>query len=646
MRFGGAGALLRDAAARWGCEHFIGETASTMLNLKAITLRIADRVLLDEVTLFVPAGQRCALVGRNGTGKTTLFRLIAGDLAADHGECEIQNSARIGWIAQEAPGGERTPLEHVLAADTERQALLDEREADPDPIRLAEIEGRWLEIGADRAPARAAKILKGLGFDHAGQNAPLTSFSGGWRMRASLAAVLFAEPDLLLLDEPTNHLDLEASIWLEDHLKRYPRTLILISHDRDLLNSVPERIIHLENRKLTAYGGNYDTFEKTRRLQQDLLQQQRAKQEAKRKHMQAFVDRFRYKASKAKQAQSRIKMLEKLEPLPDLVGESRVVFQFPNCDVPPPPMITLNNASAGYGDTVVLKGLAQRIDPDDRIALLGANGNGKSTFAKLIAGRLQALSGEVVRANNLKVGFFAQHQIEDLTPDATALAHMEVRRPGERAEKLRGMLAQFGLIGDRALTEARHLSGGEKTRLAMTLMCLDAPQILILDEPTNHLDIDSRQALIEAVNAFPGAVILISHDRHLVELTADRLWLVEGGKVTVFSDDLEAYRQSLLEKPKDTGEKQKAVSPAPPNVGSAERRKLLAPLRKQAKAKEREVEKLAAERATIDATLADPASYQNGTDIKALQRRSQELGDLIDAAELEWLEIEAEIEAI
>ena len=614
-----------------------------MLDLTDVTLRIAGRPLLEGANLHVPDGTRLALIGRNGTGKSTLLKLIAGELQPDAGEVRMPAAMRIGMVRQEAPGGNLTPLEAVLATDTVRTALLAEAKAATDPVRQAELHQQLQDIRADAAPARAARILKGLGFDDEEQHRPLSSFSGGWRMRVALAGVLFLEPDLLLLDEPTNHLDLEAAIWLEDHLRRYPRTLILVSHDRDFLNSVPEKTCHLEGRKLTLYAGGYDQFERTRRERLMLAEKARERQLAERAHIQAFVDRFRYKASKARQAQSRIKMLERMEPIAQALIEPEIRFSFPAGSVPAPPMITMDGAKAGYGEKVVLSQLSLRLDPDDRVALLGRNGNGKSTFAKLVAGRLDPMVGELTRARGLKVGFFAQHQIEDLVPDETPIQHIQSRRPAQREQETRAWLARFGLGQDQARTQARHLSGGEKTRLALALMCLDAPQLLILDEPTNHLDIDSREALVEAVNAFPGAVIVISHDRHLVELVADSLWLVDGGRVRPYDGDMEDYRRLLLE----TSAEPAAAEPAKTERRAAgERRALLAPLRQKAREAERQIERLDEERAKLEARLADPASYANGTDIAAVQKRLAQLKTETEAAEHRWLEAEAAIEAV
>jgi ATP-binding cassette subfamily F protein 3 len=619
-----------------------------MLHLNEVTLRVGGRLLLEHASVRLPAGQRIGLVGANGSGKTSLLRLILGELSPDAGEVRLRRGARVGWVAQEAPGGERTPRQAVLDADRERAALLRAAESARDPHAIADVQTRLAEIGAHAAPARASAILAGLGFDEAAQQRPLASFSGGWRMRVALAAVLFAEPDLLLLDEPTNHLDLEASLWLEDYLRRYPKTLLLVSHDRELLNRVPERIVHLDQRKLTSYAGSFDAFERIRREKLTLQAKERARIEARRKHMQAFVDRFRYKASKARQAQSRLKAIAKLEPIPEVIEAPHVVLRFPQPKVPPPPLITLEGAAAGYGDRVVLDRLDLRIDPDDRIALLGANGNGKSTFAKLLAGELAPLHGEVIRAPKLRVGYFAQHQIEALRPADSALQHLARRLPGEREERLRTRLGGFGLTQDKADLPAGVLSGGEKARLTFALISAEAPQYLVLDEPTNHLDIDAREALVQAINDFAGAVLLISHDPHLIELTADQLWLVEGGRVRPYDGDLDDYRRQLLNR---QSEACSAGSATGSNARRAERqrqaevRARLAPLRQQAKAAERELEHLAKERAALAAKLADGATYaRSGDAIAALLRREAELKAAIAAAEHRWLAAEEALE--
>ena len=615
-----------------------------MLHLNDVTLRVAGRPLLEAASLHIPVNTRAALVGRNGTGKTTLLRLIAGEVQPDMGSLRLQAGIRIGVVAQEAPGGEMTPLEMVLAADTERTALIREVETSTDVVRVAEAHARLETLGAAAAPARAASILKGLGFDDSAQNQPLASFSGGWRMRVALAAVLFLEPDLLLLDEPTNHLDLEAVAWLEGHLARYPRTLIVVSHDRDLLNAVPQRTIHLEGRKLVSYAGGYDAFAETRAERRRLAEKSKTKQDAARAHIQAFVDRFRYKASKARQAQSRIKQLERMAAIAPPAPEPEVVFSFPTVPIPAPPLVTIEGGRAGYGERVVLDRLDLRIDPDDRIAFLGANGNGKSTFARLVAGRIEPLAGTLTRARGLKVGFFAQHQIEDLDPQADAITHVAQRLPRERVEAIRARLARFGLGAEKAQTLARHLSGGEKTRLALCLMCLDGPQMLILDEPTNHLDIDSRDALVEALNEFAGAVLLISHDRHLVELVADRLWLVADGRVRSYDGDLDDYRKLLTE---TSREKPTSAEPGQPGrPTAADRRSRLAPLRKEAKAAERDVASLDGQRRALEARLADPLTYAGDGDIAGLQRHLALIRRQIETAETRWLEAEAGIEEV
>jgi ATP-binding cassette subfamily F protein 3 len=612
-----------------------------MLHLNDVTLRIGGRTLLERASVHLPAGHRIGLVGANGSGKTSLLRLILGELAPDAGEIRLRRGARVGWVAQEAPGGDRTPRQAVLDADQERARLLRAADAAVEAHAIAEIQTRLADIGAHAAPARASAILAGLGFDEQAQQRPLAGFSGGWRMRVALAAVLFAEPDLLLLDEPTNHLDLEASLWLEDYLRRYPKTLLLVSHDRDLLNRVPERIVHLDQQRLTTYSGGYDAFERARRERLTLQAKERTNLEARRRHMQAFVDRFRYKASKARQAQSRLKALAKLGPIPAVIEAPHVVLRFPQPEVPPPPLITLERAVAGYGDHVVLDRLDLRLDPDDRIALLGANGNGKSTFAKLLAGELAPLAGEVIRAPKLRVGYFAQHQIEALRPEESALQHLARRLPAEREERLRTRLGGFGLTQDKADLPAGSLSGGEKARLTFALISAAAPQLLVLDEPTNHLDIDSREALVEAINGFAGAVLLISHDPHLIELTADRLWLVAGGRIRPFDGDLDDYRRSLLDRASpgpSSGAASDGNSRRAERQRQAEMRARLAPLRQAAHAAERELQRLSEARAALAAKLADGATYQrSGDEIAALLRREAELRAAIEAAEHRWL---------
>jgi ATP-binding cassette, subfamily F, member 3 len=613
-----------------------------MLHLNDVSLRVGGHLLLEGASVHVPAGHRVGLVGRNGSGKTSLLRLIHGEIQPDAGTLRLRKGARIGSVAQEAPGGQATPREVVLAADRERERLLAAAERTRDPTAIAEVQTRLADIGAHAAPARAAVILSGLGFDEEAQGRPVASFSGGWRMRVALASVLFAEPDLLLLDEPTNHLDLEASLWLEDYLCRYRHTLLLVSHDRNLLNRVPQRIVHLDQRRLTSYAGGYDAFERARAERLSLEAKERERIEARRRHMQAFVDRFRYKASKARQAQSRLKAIEKLATLPAMMQAPDVVLRFPATKIPPPPLITLDRVRAGYGGHVVLDRLDLRIDPDDRIALLGANGNGKSTFAKLLAGALTPMAGELFCAPKLRVGYFAQHQIEELVPEESAMRHLARRLPGEREERLRTLLGGFGLSQDKADLPAARLSGGEKARLTFALMSALAPQILILDEPTNHLDVDSREALVEAINDFAGAVILISHDRHLIELTADRLWLVADRRVRPFDGDIDSYRRDLLGRAGGNGADDGKRSE---RQRGAEQRQRLAPLRQAAKQAERDLERLTRDRSALAARLANAETYRlPGSDLEALAKRDAELEAAIAAAEARWLEAEQALE--
>ena len=616
-----------------------------MLTLEKVTLRLGGRLLLENADLRLDAGRRMGLVGRNGTGKTSLLRLIAGELAPDAGEVRLRRGIRIGRIAQEAPGGEVTPLAAVLAADRERSRLLERAARAREASEIAEVHTRLAEIGAEAAPARAARILRGLGFSEEDQGRPLATFSGGWRMRVALASLLFLEPDLLLLDEPTNHLDLEAAAWLEEHLRRYPRTLLLVSHDRDLLNRVPDRICHLEGGRLLVYPGGYDRFLRARAERLLGLARLRERQEAERRRLQAFVDRFRAKATKARQAQSRLKRLARMAPVEEAVRDPEVRFAFPVARVPPPPLVTMEGVAAGYDGRPVLAGLDLRIDPDDRIGLLGANGNGKSTFAALVAGRLAPLAGTLRRARGLAVGFFAQHQIEDLDPDADGISHLARLLPQEPEERLRARLARFGLVQERAETPARHLSGGEKTRLCLARMTVADPQLLILDEPTNHLDIDSREALARALLEFPGAILLVSHDRHLVELVCDRLWLVARGRVTPYEGDLADYRRSLLEERRQERSRRPA-RPAPPRPRARERRAALVPLRRKAREAERRLEELNAQRRAIETQLADPETYGDGGEVAELRRQLARIESEIAAAEAAWLEAEEAIERL
>lgn len=617
-----------------------------MLDITNLTYRIAGRVLLDNASVRISEGHRIGLIGRNGTGKSTLFKLITGEIEPDAGSVSLPRGLRLGVVAQEVRGDEGTPLEYVLAADTERAALLAEADVTTDGHRQADIQTRLLDIDAYAAPARAAIILNGLGFDAEAQNRPLSAFSGGWRMRAALAAALFSEPDLLLLDEPTNHLDLEAALWLEGFLKSWPKTLILISHDRDFLNVVVTGIVHLERLGLYAYSGTYDSFEKQRNERLAQTEAAIAKQAAVRAHLQSFIDRFKAKASKAKQAQSRVKALSRMEPLEAINRDPEVRFNFPDPEELAPPMILLDGASVGYDNKPILKNIGLRLDPDDRVALLGANGNGKTTLAKLIAGRLEVMDGERVAPNRLRVGYFAQHQVDELNLTETPIQAMTRVMPSTvKPEKVRAALGAFGFGGEKAQTKIGALSGGEKARLTLALITYDAPHLLILDEPTNHLDIEARTALVEALTLYSGAVILVSHDRRMVEMVADRLWLVAHGTATPFEGDMDEY-QKLILSGSLTAPGGKGGAGYDPNLSKAEQRKAnverraaVAPLKKAVTAAEQAMAKIALEKAKIDAKLTDSSLYDGPKEkLNALLKQQGELGNALAAAEAAWLE--------
>jgi ATP-binding cassette subfamily F protein 3 len=591
-----------------------------MLRIDTLTYRIGARVLLDEADASINPGHRVGLVGRNGSGKTTLLRLITGELELDGGRIDTPSRWRVGMTRQEAPGGSDSLIDTVLAADREVAGLTAEAETARDPHRIAEIHDRLRDRDAHTARARAARILAGLGFSEAAQQRPCSEYSGGWRMRVALATLLFTRPDLLLLDEPTNHLDLEATLWLEDYLRRYPGTVLLVSHDRDLLNRAVGQILHLEGGKLTLYQGGYDRFERTRAMRLELNEKLRVKQEVQRAHMQKFVERFRYKATKARQAQSRLKMLERMQPIPEHQHEGGVTFAFPDPDPLPPPLYSIDNAAVGYDGTPVLTDLSLRLDADDRIALLGANGNGKSTLIKLLAGRLRPLSGDVVRSNKLRVGYFAQHQADELDLDVTPVVELGRKRPGEPEVRLRSHLGRFGFTQQRAVTTIANLSGGEKARLLFALMTCDKPHILLLDEPTNHLDVDSRQALIQALTVFEGAVVIVTHDPHVIELTADRFWLVENGRVGPYDGDMNDYRSLLLGRgngrngaggnARNSDGDQGGLDKKEQRRLAAEKRTALAPMKKRLTAAEAAVHRLEKEKARLAEAMADPELYR------------------------------------
>lgn len=620
--------------------------APRMIRIGKLTFRMMGRTLFDQASINIDAGTKVGLVGRNGTGKTTLFKLILGDLSPESGEIFLAKNVKIGQVAQEAPGTNQSLLETVLLADVERTMLLEEAETASDATRISEIHERLADIEAHTAEARAGAILDGLGFDSDAQQRPCSDFSGGWRMRVALAAVLFSEPDLLLLDEPTNYLDLEGTLWLENYIARYRKTVLIISHDRDLLNKACNQIVHLEHKKLTHYRGGYDNFERTRAEKFMQLTKMAEKQEAKRKHMEAFVNRFRAKASKARQAQSRIKALEKMQEISIAVDETVMPLNFPNPKKQASsPIINMENVAVGYqADTPVLKGLNLRIDADDRIALLGANGNGKSTFAKLVSDRLTYSNGKVTRADKLKIAMFAQHQLDDLVPEESAYQHVRKMLPDLPEGKVRGRVARMGLGAEKMDTKAKELSGGERARLLLGLITMDGPHLLILDEPTNHLDIDSRQSLIMAINEYEGAVILISHDRYLVEACAERLWLVHDGDVGPYDGDMDDYKELILKgsnKPKKSKTKQEAAKTTKTekqpvfNVSAAQKRvKQLNQIMQKA---EEAIGK-------IDNLLADASQKQEITRISELAQKRSQFESRLGQVEEEWLELSEKLE--
>ena len=631
-----------------------------MLTINDLTYRIGQRVLFDQATASIPAGQTIGLVGRNGIGKSTLLHLIMGELALDGGEISISPRTRIGTVAQAMPDGDMTPIDFVLAADEERADLLAEAEETDDPHRIAEIHTRLADIGAQSAPARAAGILSGLGFDQAAQSRPLASFSGGWRMRVALAATLFSAPDPLLLDEPSNHLDLETRLWLESYLTSYRGTILLVSHDRGLLNTVVDGVLHVDNGKLTFYRGDYDNFERVRAERRNLQAHHFAKQLEQRKKMQVFIDRFRAKASKARQAQSRVKALARMEALSPVQPDAEVAFDFPTPATLAPPLLTLDGVNAGYGpDKIILRNLDLRIDMDDRIALLGANGNGKTTLLRLLEGEIKPLSGSMNKSGKLRIGYFNQEQAEAFSLNQTAYQHMADILRNAPVAKVRAHLGRFGFSQSRADVVIGSLSGGEKARLLFATITVDAPHILLLDEPTNHLDIDAREALISALNVYEGAVILVSHDPHLVELCADSLWLVAKGTCRQYDGDMTAYRATLLQERRSAngaengragdGPKEKLIaaqSRKDQRRASAEGRAALAPIRRAAEAAAKKLEQLTKERAAAVSALANPDVYGDADSGKVvtMQKRLGDLDRAIAKAEEAWLAAQETLE--
>jgi ATP-binding cassette, subfamily F, member 3 len=611
-----------------------------MLNLSGITVRLGGRTILDRATAALPPRSRVGLIGRNGAGKSTLMKVMIGSLDPDEGGIEMPRNTKIGYIAQEAPSGTKTPFETVLAADLERATLMEESETCEDPDRLGELHERLNAIDAYTAPARAARILVGLGFDEAMQGQPLDSYSGGWKMRVALAALLFSEPDLLLLDEPSNHLDLEATLWLENFLKSYPSMMVVISHERDLLNNVVDNILHLEGGQTTLYSGGYDSFERQRAERAAQLAAAKASQDAQRAKLQDYIARNSARASTAKQAQSRAKALARMQPIASMAEDPTLSFDFPSPDELRPPLITLDMASVGYAENKpILQRLNMRLDPDDRVALLGRNGNGKTTLARLLAAQLAPMEGEMNATGKMRVGYFTQYQVEELDGKDTPIEHMTRLMKGASPAAVRAQLGRFGFSGPKATTLVGKLSGGEKARLALALITREAPHLLILDEPTNHLDVDAREALVQALNAYEGAVVLVSHDRHMLELTADRLVLVGDGTATEYSGSIDDYTDMILGKnqPKSDGIKGNKKGD---RKAAAQEREKQQQLRKAIKDAEADMATLEVVRSAIDRAMFDPksadAEHAALTTSELMQRRAK-LSDAITAAEARWV---------
>ena len=621
-----------------------------MLSIKHLTYKIGNRPIFEDASATIMGGWKAGVVGPNGAGKSTLFKLVTDAIHPDGGEIELQRDVSMGYITQDLPDESLAILDVVLAADKERTRLLDLLESDPDPYKLADIHEKLNLIDAHTAPARASAILAGLGFKQEQLTEPLASLSGGWRMRVSLASALFQQPDLLLLDEPTNHLDLEGIMWLENYLQTYPKTLVVISHDRQMLNKCCDHILHVENKKLEAYTGNYDDFERERAEKRGLQQKMHEKQQAHKAHMEKFINRFRAQASKARQAQSRIKALERMDEVSAVIADRSVKFTFPQPTELAPPLLTLNGAEIGYGkNPPVLEEVNQRIDMDDRIALLGANGNGKSTLIKCLAGRLAPRDGTLHTSPKLRVGYFAQHQADELNLEQTpfeAMAELVAGASGESG--VRGKLGQFGFNKTLQDNPIGNLSGGEKARLLFALMTYDAPHMLLLDEPTNHLDIDAREALVQALNAYEGAVVMVSHDPDMVERVADRLWLVSDGGVNPFDGDLSDYRDFIIEgaRAEKRGEKksgkksrkQGGLSQKEQRQKDAQARKEKADLRKHAQKLEAKLEKLHQKKTTIEEEMADPDYYEDMDKVQDSQFAYGQLLKDIETTEAQWLE--------
>lgn len=619
-----------------------------MLSISNLTYRIGGRTILEDCSVNVMDGWRVGVVGLNGAGKSTLFKLITGELHNDGGSCSLSAKQKLGQVRQDIPETDDPLIDIVLAAHEEMAALWKAAETEEDPNKIADIYQSLADLDAYSAPSKAATLLTGLGFKESQLNEPFSSFSGGWQMRVMLAAVLFVEPEFLLLDEPTNHLDLEAIMWLENYLVSYPHTMMIISHDREMLNKCIDHVIHVDKKKLTLYGGNYDAFERERALRTGLQQKMFEKQQAERAHMQAFIDRFKAKASKATQAQSRVKAMERMDIVDAVIAERAVKFVFPNPDKIPSPMLTIQKADIGYVEgKPILRSVHESLDNDDRIALLGANGNGKSTLMKLIAGKLGIQSGEMFRSGKLRIGYFSQHQTDELDVDSTP--YLELHRLMSKTiddvpeHKVRAKLGAFGFTRDLADNKISALSGGEKARLLFAFMSFDAPHLLLLDEPTNHLDIDAREALVQALNNYEGAVVIVSHDPNMVERVADRLWLVKDGKVSNFEGDLEDYRAFTIQSRREEKSAEKKAAAKEKANAKTEPVKDISPknlneLKKKAEKAEKEIERLNAEKITLEAAMATHDFYLDNHKAIVVQKEYERVVAALAEQEELWLE--------
>ncbi len=622
-----------------------------MLHINDLTYRIEGRPLFEQATLAINEGHKVGLVGRNGTGKSTLFRLIKGEISPDDGEINLRKNMKLGVVDQEVPSGPQSLIQTVLDADTERKSLLAEADTATDPMRIAAIHTRLSDIDAYSAEARGASILSGLGFTAQDQLKPCSDFSGGWRMRVALAAMLFAKPDILLLDEPTNYLDVEGAVWLEAHIRKYSGTVFVISHDRDFLNTAVTHIAHLRGGKLVGYTGNYDTFERQLAERNRMDMALMGKQEDERRKLEAFVNRFKAKASKAKQAQSRVKRLEKMQPVATIISDPIAAISLPGPErALSPPIVRFDDVALGYANKtedplIVLRNVNQRIDPDDRIGILGKNGQGKSTFAKAIMGELSPLllnpakPGFIKRNKKLRIGYFAQHQIDGLNPRASAYDHIVELMPEATEAQRRARLASFGLGLKNAETPAGDLSGGEKARLMFSLIGFHKPHLLVLDEPANHLDIDSRAELIRSLNDYEGAVIVISHDRNLLEAVVDRLWLVDSGRVEPYEGSLDDYRKLQLEKTK-ADKKQKPTEENSRKRNRQDRARAIqeiAPLKRKTETLEKKITQAQTALAKIDARLATEDLFTiNPDEAVTLGQSRAKTEALIESLELDW----------